>query len=471
VSDFDLVLQGDIVCPDRIRENGWVAVANGRVASIGEGVPPSARETQKFAGCWIFPGAIDAQVHSRSQKNQEGFEQSTRAAAAGGVTTICDMPFDDDFLICSLDRFESKKRDAAREAHVDVALFATIDPAVGTGSIAELASAGACAFKFSTFEAHPTRFPRTPTPILVDAFRAVAATGLVACAHNENQEVIGEMTRRAQALGMRGPEVHAWARPPVNEALAMLEIYEAGVTAGVHAHVVHCSIARGIEICESYKRQGHRVSVEVLLPFLFLSDEDVTRWGAFAKINPPIRSAAEREALWMHLVAGHVDLVSTDHVAWSRDRKSNPEMLKNNSGFPGLDLLLPLFVTGCIERGVDFSLVSRCLAFNPARHFRLAPMKGALEPGCDADIAVVERAEYDYDPARGHTCVDWSPYTARKLRARVAGTWRRGTLIFDGKNVVSSPGDGKFVRPLLGMKTAKPALNREVSAGRHFSKY
>ena len=140
------------------------------------------------------------------------------------------------------------------------------------------------------------------------------------------------MTKRAAELGMTGPEVHAWARPAVNEALAMLEIYEAGVTSGAHAHVVHCSISRGIEICESYKRQGHRVSVEVLLPFLFLTDEDVMRAGGFAKINPPVRTAPEREALWRHLAAGHVDLVSTDHVAWSRDRKDNPEMLKNNSG-------------------------------------------------------------------------------------------------------------------------------------------
>ena len=455
MSDFDLVLQGDIVCFDEVKKDGWIAVANGRVALVGQGAAPAARDSQKFKGCWIFPGAIDAQVHSRSQKNQEGFAQSTRTAAAGGVTTICDMPFDDGDLICNIERFERKKRDAEREAHVDVALFATIDPSIGLGSIGELAAAGACAFKFSTFEAHPTRFPRTPTPLLVEAFRLVAETGLVACAHNENQEIITYMTKRAAEFGMTGPEVHAWARPAVNEALAMLEIYEAGVTSGAHAHVVHCSISRGIEICKSYKRQGHRVSVEVLLPFLFLTDEDVMRAGGFAKINPPVRTAPEREALWRHLAAGHVDLVSTDHVAWSRDRKDNPEMLKNNSGFPGLELLMPLFVTGCIERNMDFSLIARSLTFNPARHFRLAPAKGALERGCDADIAVVEPADYVYDPAHGHTCVDWSPYAGRKMRARVAATWRRGEMIFDGTKILSAPGSGKFVRPLLGNRPAQ----------------
>jgi len=92
---------------------------------------------------------------------------------------------------------------------------------------------------------------------------------LIASVHNENHEVIAAMLQRCAALGMTGSATHAWTRPPVNEALAILEIYELGVTANVHAHVVHCSIPRGIEICESYKQQGHSVSVEVLLPYFF----------------------------------------------------------------------------------------------------------------------------------------------------------------------------------------------------------
>ena len=107
-------------------------------------------------------------------------------------------------------------------------------------------------------------------------------------------------------------------------------------------------------------------------------------------------------------------------------------MLKNNSGVPSLELLLPLMVTGCLERGLDLSVLSRCLAYNRARHFRLVPRKGALEPGCDADIAIVEPADYRYDPARGHTCVHWSPFTGHRLKARVRETWLRGKLVFDG---------------------------------------
>ena len=208
---------------------------------------------------------------------------------------------------------------------------------------------------------------------------------------------------------MHGPGVDAWSRPPLNEVLAMAEIYEIGAAAGVHSHVVHCSVPRGIEICEAYKRMGYRASVEVRLPHLFLAEEDVERLVGFAKINPPIRTTADREGLWHHLTAGHIDLVSTDHVIYPLERKNHPEMLKNGSGLPGLELLLPLLLTGCRNRQVSMPVAARVLAFNPARHFRLAPFKGALEPGADADIVLVEPTDYAYDPSRGQTCVDWSP--------------------------------------------------------------
>src|SRR5689334_22430651 len=119
MADFDVVLTGDVVLPDRIIEAGYVAISNGKIARVGQGEAPSGRTFEEYDGCWLFPGVIDSQVHCRSQKGQEGFGLATQAAAAGGVTTICDMPFDEDFLICNVERFEAKKRDATEEALVD----------------------------------------------------------------------------------------------------------------------------------------------------------------------------------------------------------------------------------------------------------------------------------------------------------------------------------------------------------------
>src|SRR5882724_9648276 len=161
----DQVFVGTVVLPDRIVDDGYVLVGDGLVQAIGSGAPPSG-ERHGGNGFFVLPGAIDAQVHSRSQKGQEDFVWSTRSAAAGGVTTIVDMPYDDGRLISDKDRFLAKVQEAGAQARVDFALYATVDPSQGTDRIDELVQAGAAAFKFSTFGTHPQRFPRIPPHLM-----------------------------------------------------------------------------------------------------------------------------------------------------------------------------------------------------------------------------------------------------------------------------------------------------------------
>ena len=247
------------------------------------------------------------------------------------------MPFDEGLLVCSADAVAEKAGDIAREAHVDAALYGTIHPKQGTDSIAEQVEASVCAFKFSTFNTHPDRFPRIPPQLMSEAFAEIAKHGLAAGVHNENDEIVRARMAAVKAEGRTDCLAHGMTHTPLSELLAMAEIYEIGAYAGCPAHVVHCSLGRGIDICESYKRQGFAASGEVCIHYMcFAEDFDVKARDGLAKINPPIRSAAEREKLWAHLAAGNIDLVSTDHVAWSLDRKNDPNMLANSSGGPGL---------------------------------------------------------------------------------------------------------------------------------------
>ena len=137
MADFDLVVKGTVVLPDRIVEGGHVAVRDGKVAHIGQGAMPAARERHDLKGAMILPGAIDAQVHSLSQKDQEDFVWSTRSAAAGGVTTIVDMPYDEGNLVCSAAAVRTKIAHASPQARVDFALYGTINPEEGASRIAE----------------------------------------------------------------------------------------------------------------------------------------------------------------------------------------------------------------------------------------------------------------------------------------------------------------------------------------------
>lgn len=448
MSDFDLVLSGTVVLADRIIENGYVAVSGDTIVAVGEGPAPQARTRHELGNALILPGAIDAQVHSLSQKDQEDFIWSTRSAAAGGVTTILDMPYDEGNLVCSAEAVAIKIAHASAQARVDFALYGTINPEDGAARIAEQAAAGVAAFKFSTFGTDPVRFPRIPPALLEECFAAVARTGLTAGVHNEDDEMVRAAMAKVKAAGITDYRAHALSRPPLTELLASVQIYETGAATGCPAHVVHCSLGRGYDIARAYRDQGFAASIECCIHYLVLDEENhVARLGGKAKINPPIRPRAEVEKLWNHVRAGNVTMVSTDHVSWSENRKTNPDMLANASGVPGLEVMVPLFVKGALERDIPLTWAARLLAANPARHFRLDHLKGALTPGRHADITVLFPRPTTYDAAAsGNNVVGWSPYDGIELPWTVGLTYLRGQEVFDGTRV-APPGTGRFVRP------------------------
>lgn len=456
MADFDTVLTGRVILTDREIPQGFVAICDGKTALVGEGAPPAARERHDFGNGIILPGAVDAQVHSLSQKGAEGFAASTRAAAAGGVTTLVDMPYDEGNLVCSAEAVGRKVAMIESDARVDVALYGTIRPDEGPSRIAEQAEAGVCAYKFSTFGTDPERFPRIPPALLRDCFAEIAKTGLAAGVHNEDDAMVRAAIAEVEASGITDWRAHGMSRPVLAETLAMLQIYETGVETDCPAHVVHCSVSRGYDIAAMYRESGHYSSVECCIHYLVLDEEnDVARLGGKAKINPPVRPRREVEAIWRQLADGRVSMVSTDHVSWSEDRKTNPEMLKNASGVPGLEVMVPLFVKGAIARGIPLIWAARLMAENPARHFRLDHRKGGLQVGRDADVTVLVDRPGIYDATTSrHSIAGWSPYQSMELPWTVAATWRRGEMVFDGTEVLAEPGSGAFIRPpeTLGLR-------------------
>jgi allantoinase len=254
---------------------------------------------------------------------------------------------------------------------------------------------------------------------------------------------------RVQAEGLTDYRAHGLSRPPITEALATAEVYEIGAATGCHAHIVHCSIGRGYEMAAAYRSQGYRATIEACIHYLTLDEEtDVRRLGGKAKINPPLRSRKEVDALWQHLAAGNVTVVSTDHVSWSEDRKRDPDMLKNASGVPGLEVLYALLMKGLAERGLPFNWAARLLAENPAKLFNLDQQKGALAIGRDADIVLMRREPRRYRAAEsGNNFVSWSPYDGIELPFRPVATFVRGACVAEDGQVTAQPGQGRFVHP------------------------
>jgi allantoinase len=446
---FDLLICGDVVASDRILSDGYIAVHGEAIAAVGNGPLPPARSVERYDGALLFPGLVDAQVHAGSEEGLAGMEDATRAAAAGGVTVMVDMPFDHPAPVNSVERLEEKIQAVSKLASTDVALYATLSKdSSAARSIDGLARAGAAGIKLSTYEYHPVRFPRFSTGEMYDAFCAAAEVDLPVAFHNEDEELVKRFSHEYLSRDDYAPASHGGSRPPVAELVANAQILELASHTGVHCHIVHSSLAAGCEMAWRYRERGARVTVESCIHYLIFNEEDMLKQRALLKLNPPIRSEQEREALWGSLEQGLIDFISTDHVAWSLSRKSNSNMFKNAAGIPGLETLLPAFYTAASERGtVDPVLIARLAAESPARHFRLFPRKGQISPGADADIAVFRLQQRRFASQVMASKVKWTPYDGMLMSGFVAATYCRGRKIYDAGQVLVEPGFGRFISP------------------------
>jgi allantoinase len=445
---FDRVILGDLVLPDGILPGGYVALRGEVIAAIGQGTPPPATAVSDHTGKLILPGLVDGHMHTSSSAGWAGIEGASMSAAAGGVTTCVDMPYDVPRPVTDAAIFAEKVAVVEATSHVDMALYGTIRKDGGVDAIAGLAEAGACSFKLSTYEYDAVRFPRIDHPTMVAAFREIARTGLMCAIHNEDQEMVVRLTAEAKAAGRTDPIMHCRTRPPLVESMADLEIFEMALETGCHVHIAHSSLARGFELAEIFRRQGAKTSGEACIQYLCMTEEDLIRLEGFGKCNPPFRSAAEVERMWGAFAAGGIAYVSTDHAPWPRERKLyTGDIFAPGAGLTGLQSFAPLMFTLLAERGLSPALMARYCAERPARFHGLFPKKGAIRVGSDADLLVLERGDFTFDEASIQDRPDakWSPYHGRAMKARVAATWLRGACIWDGTTVLAKPGSGRFV--------------------------
>ncbi|MFC3125695.1 dihydroorotase family protein [Pseudoroseomonas globiformis] len=444
---YDRVLRGDLVLPDAVLPDAYVAVRGETIAAIGQGTLPPAKQVDDFSGKLILPGLVDGHMHTGSAIGWPGIEGATATAAAGGVTTVCDMPYDVPRAVTSAEIFREKVEAVHQWAHVDVALYGTIRKTGGVDAIAGLAEAGASAFKLSTYEYDAVRFPRIDHPTMVEAFREIAKTGLMVAVHNEDQELVERLTAEARASGRVDPIMHARTRPPLAETMADLEIFEIGMETGAHVHIAHSSVARGFDIAESFRSMGGRATGEACIQYLCMTEEDLVRLKGFGKCNPPLRTAEEVERMWVALTAGKIAYVSTDHAPWQREKKLGDDIFACGAGLTGMQSYAPLMYTLLAERGLPVTWMARLCAENTARYHGLFPKKGAIRIGSDADFAVLETGDFVFDEATIQDRPDarWSPYHGRAMKARVAATFLRGAAIWNGTEVQAKPGQGRFV--------------------------
>lgn len=448
VSDLSLV--GHVVTSTEDFPRGEVRVKDGRIHSVSGTVSDKPFKHREDVGeKLILPGIIDPHVHCLSYEG-EGIEIGTRSAAAGGVTTILEMPFDAGGPIWTVKAFEDKRAMAEKESHVDIALYATIKPGgEGMKEISGLAQAGACCFKVSTFHTDTERFPRTPDNELLKVFERIARTNLRVCVHSENDEIVQSLVVELKPKGELDPRMHCAARPPVTETAAVANILELGREIGVKLHFCHISTPRAVDLVDWYSAEGSPVTVETCPHYLTLTEDDMLERGPMLKCNPPLRTISEVDGLWDRLREGKIDAIASDHAPWPRSYKEKSNIFDNASGGPGVETLFAVTASEALHhRDIDPRELVRSTSTRVARAFGLDDRKGDLRVGLDADIVVFDqKREWILDAVDLHSTAGWSAFQGRALKGKVERTYSRGELIWDGSEVLSVAGRGRFLKP------------------------
>jgi len=452
MSAVDLSIVGRLVTGIGEPARGEIRVAAGRIVDVLEGEPAAASATRRIdlGDAYLFPGAIDCHVHSGSTP-AEGIRALTAAAAAGGVTTVIDMPYDLAAPVVSPEIMAAKRERVRDEALVDVALLGTVRPGSGGRDVGPLVEAGAVGFKLSLFGTDPSRFPRIPDDQLLEVLDAIREHSSVACVHAENEEIIKPLLARAREAGDSSPMVHCRTRPPVSETQAVLSALEYARETGSTLHLCHLSLARSVDLARSYRAEGLRVSTETCPHYLWFSESDMASQGGRLKINPPLRAGDEVEQLWERLSDGAIDVVSSDHAPWPLSDKTHPAILDNHSGAPGTETLVTVLAAGLLARGESLNALSELVAAAPARIFGISNAKGRLEPGMDADVMAFDPARsFILDERELHSNAGWSPYHAIAFPGRVVLTVSRGEVVWDGSKLQGSFGRGQVVQRARG---------------------
>lgn len=445
---YQLVVRGKLILENE-EVFGEIGINNGKIVDIQKelGVLDSERLLD-FGTNYVFPGLIDAHVHCLSNPN-EGFETTSRAAAVGGFTTIVDMPYDVPDPITNVKRFDEKVEKIEKSSLVDMGLWATITKTGGTNQIKQLAEQGAIAFKLSTLEADPYRFPRIPDYEIIKAMEFIQETGLRIAFHAENDEIIKELIKEYTKADKTYPRAHMETRPPVSETSAVLKLLEFAYWTQVKLHIVHVSHPRTIDQINYFKDQGVNVTSETCYPYLLLNVSALEEFGPKAKNNPPLRTCEDVEGLWRHLLNKKIDMITSDHVAWGTEHKKIEEknIFKSSPGLSGLEIMAPLLFEHMVLNGKFTSIdYAKLLAQYPSEVFQI-PNKGKIEVGYDADFTVIDaNKRWIIDENKLHTNAKLTPFHGTEVKGKIVQTIVRGTTVYDGEQIRVEPGFGKVVR-------------------------
>ncbi len=451
---MDLAIRGATVISDGAYALD-ILIDGGRVSALVEPGASSADAEIDATGLFALPGVVDAHVHFNDpgRSDWEGWASGSRSAAAGGVTTVMDMPLNSLPPVLDGASFDLKRAAGEHGSIVDFALWGGLVGA-DAAPLDELAERGAVGVKAFLCDSGVPEFPALTEAGLADAMYAAASVGLLVAVHAEDDALVREATERVRASGRTDAAAWLASRPALAEARGVGRAYTAAAHARARLHIVHLCAAEALGAIGVARAAGTDVTVETCPHYLVFDDADVQAQGPLLKCAPPIRDAANRDALWDALLGGRIDMVASDHSpcpAADKDRGST-DIFAAWGGVSGVQSLLPAVFSEARRRSARLDarrvagFVAWRLAAKPAERFGLASRKGRIKAGLDADIVLFDPdREWTLEPAAVQTRSGRTPYVGRTFTGAVVRTLIRGTTVFDEGRFPVAAGHGRFI--------------------------
>lgn len=444
-----------IVTPDgREGPNAGVAVDDGKIVAIADTDQlPEAEKVIDAEGNFLAPGIIDCHIHNRSPglEYKEDWETATRAAAAGGITTVHGMP-NTNPTIDAPEHIQTKADLGEKNALVDFQFYAVIT-SDNYDKVQAMSEAGVVGFKVFL----GTTIGAIPAPNdgeLLEAMGQVAETGKRLGFHEENDQILSHLAEKFQREGKNDPIHHSWSRPPITERESISRTILFAKEMGTKIHMFHLSCGSGAEIVREAKAKDVDVTAETMPHYLWFTEDVMYDKGNVARIQPPIRDAEERDLLWKEVLDpnGGIDCIATDHSPHTDEEKGMDDPFKNTweviSGFVGLETEVPTMLTFVNEGKLSLEQWVDMHSRRPAQIWGTYPEKGSLQIGTDADFTIfdLDREWTLEDRHTLHSKNTVTPFEGESFTGKVTATVVRGEVVFtEEDDVVGEPGFGTMV--------------------------
>lgn len=427
-----LLFKNGILITPNGKRRADLLVRDGKIVEIGENLGGEDAEVVNCEGKFVLPGVIDVHVHLREPGGEmkEDFETGTKAAGAGGVTFVLDMP-NNSPAITTRELLKAKRELVESKAKVGFDLYMGAEIREdGRTNVDEFLASDAVAYK--VFVGSSTgNLLVDKKEALEEIFEKVAEAGRLVCVHAEDESLIQQNKKMYEEQD--DPTVHGKIRNEEVAYQAVKMVLHLAKKYGTRVHICHLSTERELEEFKSFKSE--KITCEVTPHHLFLTEKEMGCQGNFAKMNPPLRSEENCKALMEGLRSGLVNMVATDHAPHLISEKQQSYWAAP-SGVPGLETALPLMLDAVNHGELELEDLARVMSSEPARVFGLKN-KGRIEVGADADLTVVdmdlEQTVINGGPGARFTKCGWSPFVGRTLKGWPVMTVVGGRVCFDGE--------------------------------------